>query len=78
MVNPRHDRIGGLPCYPSVAAIPGPVDTALLIVPKTRVADTLADCGAKGVKVATIISSGFAETGAAGLAEERALVALAA
>ena len=77
-VNPRHDDIGGLPCYPEVGAIPGPVDTALLIVPRTRVAAALAECGAKDIKTATIISSGFGETGPAGQVEERALVALAA
>jgi acetyltransferase len=76
-VNPRYESVGGLHCYPSVADIPGPVDAAVLIVPKARMAESLVDCGAKGVRVATIISSGYAESGAAGRAEEASLVALA-
>ncbi len=76
-VHPRFDSVAGLPCYPSVSAIPGAVDAALLIVPKDKVAAALADCAAKGVKAVTVISSGYAETGAAGRADEAALVGFA-
>lgn len=76
-VNPRFTTVGSLTCYPDLAAIPGVVDAALLVVPKGRVAAILAECGAKGVKAVTVISSGFAEVGAEGKAEELALVALA-
>jgi acyl-CoA synthetase (NDP forming) len=32
-VNPRYREIDGLPCYPSVGAVPGPVDLAIVFVP---------------------------------------------
>lgn len=76
-VNPRYQEIGGYPCFPSVAAIPEPVDAALLIVPKPRIMATLADCAVRGVKAATVISSGFAEAGPEGKAEEEAMVEFA-
>jgi acetyltransferase len=76
-VNPGYATVGEARCYSSAADIAGPVDVALIIVPKGRVAATLADCAAKGVKAAAIVSSGFAETGPAGKADELALVDLA-
>jgi acetate---CoA ligase (ADP-forming) len=33
LVNPRYDEIGGVPCYPAVAALPEAVDLALLALP---------------------------------------------
>jgi acetyltransferase len=76
-VNPRYETVGGLTCYPSVTAIPGDVDAALLAVPKARIADMLVECGARGVKAAVVISSGFAEAGPEGRADELAILALA-
>ncbi len=72
-VNPKHDELHGLPCYPSVAGIPGPVDAALIFVPKHALPDVLEECGAKGVRGAVILASGFSETGAEGRATEETL-----
>jgi acyl-CoA synthetase (NDP forming) len=47
--------------YPSVAALPEPVDLAVILVPAAYVVDALAQCGERGVKAAVVISSGFAE-----------------
>ncbi|MGH3437572.1 MAG: acetate--CoA ligase family protein [Sciscionella sp.] len=60
-VNPRYDGIDGLPCYPDVGALPGPVDVALVVVNADRVPTVLAECGKAGVQFAVVISSGFAE-----------------
>ena len=76
-VNPRRDEIAGLPCYPDVAAIPDPVDAALLFVPRAAVPEVLAQCGARGVGGAVILAGGYGETGAAGAAEEADLRAIA-
>jgi len=76
-VNPRYDKVGELVCYPSISAVPWHVDAALLIVPKERLAASLAECGTKGVKAVTVISSGFAESGTQGKIDELELVALA-
>src|ERR1700722_5292419 len=60
-VNPRHDSLGGLPCYALLKDIPGPVDLALVCVPASRVAAVIQECGDAGLPAAYIISSGFDE-----------------
>ena len=62
-VNPNADSIAGVPCYPSVAAVPETVDLVIISVPAPRVAAVLADAGAAGARAAVILSSGFDETG---------------
>jgi len=60
-VSRSHSEVQGLDAYPSVAAIPEPVDLAILIIPAEFVPDELERCAAAGVKAAMILSSGFAE-----------------
>ncbi|MFZ5633974.1 MAG: acetate--CoA ligase family protein [Bacillota bacterium] len=76
-VNPAHETINGMKCYPSVQDVPGEVDLAIVSVVADRVYHTLEECVAKGVKAAIIFSSGFAEVGPAGLAEQKRITALA-
>ncbi len=56
----------GLKAYPSVEALPQPVDLALLIVPAQYVPAELERCGRAGIRAAVILSSGFAEEGETG------------
>src|SRR5512145_733451 len=67
-VNPRYEEVAGHPCYPSVGAIPGPVDLAIISVPIEGTLAALRDCADKGVRAAVVFTSGFAETGAEGRA----------
>jgi acyl-CoA synthetase (NDP forming) len=67
-VNVKYTEVQGLPCYPDLASVPGPVDIAIVSVPARDVAATLAACAAKGVKGAVVFSSGFGEVGAEGRA----------
>jgi acyl-CoA synthetase (NDP forming) len=77
-VSRSHAEVQGLPAYPSVAAIPEPIDLAILIIPAEAVPDELERCGAAGVKAAMILASGFAEArGAAGAALQARVVAIA-
>lgn len=76
-VNPNYEEIAGLKCYPGVAAIDGPCDVALVAVNARAVPQALRDCGAKGVRFAVVLSSGFRETGEAGAALEREMLAAA-
>ena len=62
-VNPGYKQIEGIPCYPSVSAIPGHVDLAIVFIPARLVPATIEDCAAKGVPGVIIESGGFAETG---------------
>ncbi len=63
--------------HPSVKAIPGPVDLAIIAVRADVVASVLRECAEKGIKSAVVISAGFKEAGEAGtiLEEELAVVA---
>jgi acyl-CoA synthetase (NDP forming) len=76
-VNPRHPQIEGVACYASVAAIPGAVDLALVLVGADRVMGTLQDCAAKGVGYVVVHASGFGEMGARGTALENEMAAYA-
>ncbi|HYJ69235.1 MAG TPA: GNAT family N-acetyltransferase [Nocardioidaceae bacterium] len=76
-VNPQAEAVSGLPAYPSVQAIPGSVELAVIAVPAESVADVVLDCAAKGVHTLVVISSGFAETGEEGRKAQRRLLGLA-
>ncbi len=65
-VNPKADHIRSIRAYPSVSAIPGPVDLVVVCVPALAVPAVMEECGAKGVKAAIIISAGFREVGGEG------------
>ncbi len=72
-VNPKDKRILGLRCYPSVEAIPGRLDMALISLPAASSIEPLRECVKKGVGVAIVSSSGFGESGPEGAALEREL-----
>ncbi len=65
-VNPKAPAVGGLPAYPSVRALPGPVDLAVLAVPRDAVLGAVDDCAARGVRALVVITAGFAEVGPEG------------
>ncbi|MDO8356157.1 MAG: acetate--CoA ligase family protein [Nitrospirota bacterium] len=72
-VNPHATEIAGLPVFPSLRAIPGPVDLALIAVPPNAVLAVIDDCAAKQVPAAILITAGFAETGTLGISLEQQL-----
>ena len=57
LVNPRYDRIGELPCVPSLADLDEPVDLVLLGVPDAVLADQLAAAAAAGARSAVLFGS---------------------
>jgi len=73
-VHPRAAAIDGLRAYPTVAAIPGDVDLAVIVVPADLVNTVVDDCLAKGVKAIVVISAGFAEAGGQGETLQASLV----
>lgn len=73
-VNPGSDEIHGFRCYPSVTAIDGDVDLAVIVVPARFVEPVIHECGEKGIRAVIVISAGFKETGPAGASLERSLV----
>ncbi|MGP6191847.1 MAG: bifunctional acetate--CoA ligase family protein/GNAT family N-acetyltransferase [Vulcanimicrobiaceae bacterium] len=70
-INPNRERVLGLPSFPTVEAVPGPVDLAVIATPAQTVPDVISQCAAKGVKGAILLSSGFKESGPAGTALAR-------
>jgi acetyltransferase len=69
-VNPHRDSVLGTKSFPTVAAIPEPVDLAVIVTPAATVAAILQECADAGVRGAIVISAGFAEVGADGIARE--------
>jgi acyl-CoA synthetase (NDP forming) len=62
-VNPKYEEVLGLPCYPSLQAIPGIVDHVVVSIPAESALTLLDDCAAKGVKSVHFFTAGFRETG---------------
>ncbi|MBI1735375.1 MAG: GNAT family N-acetyltransferase [Candidatus Rokubacteria bacterium] len=73
-VNAHASAVQGAPAYPTIEAIPGPVDLAVVAVPAEQVVPVAAQCARKGVAALLVISAGFAETGAAGRERQSELV----
>jgi len=73
-VNPKAPVVHSIRAYPSVSAIPDPVDLAVIVVPKDLVLASAEECGRKGVKGLVVITAGFAEVGGEGAERERRLV----
>jgi len=65
-VNPKADFIHSIMAFPTVSAIPDPVDLAIIVVPSGDVLSVVDDCGKKGVKGLVVITAGFSETGEEG------------
>lgn len=63
LVNPKYQELYGRKCYPSVLAIPGPLDYVIVSVNANLVPKVIADCIEKGVRAAHIYTAGFGETG---------------
>ena len=73
-VNPGAHAIHSVRAWPSVSAIPEPVDVAVITVPKERVCDVAEECGAAGVRGLVVISAGFREVGGDGPDREKRLL----
>ncbi|MGD0766556.1 MAG: CoA-binding protein, partial [Dehalococcoidia bacterium] len=62
-INPHVEEVSGLRCYPSLTAIPGPVDHVISSIPATGVLQLMDDAAAKGVHSVHFFTAGFRETG---------------
>ncbi len=71
-VNPRRERIREVPCFPSLADLPEPVDAVAVAVPAEHVPATVASAADTGCGGAVVVSAGFGEI-AAGRELEREL-----
>lgn len=76
-VNPNRATVQGVPAFPSVVAIPHPVDLAVLAIPAAEAVGAVRECGEKGVRVVVALTGGFAELGEAGREVQDEMVAIA-
>jgi acyl-CoA synthetase (NDP forming) len=60
-VHPVRKEIFGRPCYPSLSALPKPVECAQICTPAHKVIDILIEIGKLGIKGAVVYASGFIE-----------------
>jgi acetyltransferase len=68
--------VAGHKAYPTLMAVPGDVDLAVVVVPAPAVPTVMRDAAAKGVPAVVVISGGFAESGPEGLRLQDELVAV--
>ncbi len=76
-VNPKYTQVLGIPCYPTLQDIEGPVDLVVVAVPARITPRVFEDIAAKGTKAVIVISGGFSETGPKGAEIENEIVAIA-
>ena len=75
-VHPRAHSVRGRPAFPTLRAIPGPVDLAVVVVPRDAVRPVIEDCAARNVPAVMVITAGFGEVDAEGRRLEDELAAL--
>ncbi|NES12876.1 MULTISPECIES: bifunctional GNAT family N-acetyltransferase/acetate--CoA ligase family protein [Micromonospora] len=73
-VHPTAATVAGLPAYPSAADAGAEIDLAVVAVAPEAATDVVADAAKAGAHGLVVISAGFAESGPAGAAAQRALV----
>jgi acetyltransferase len=69
-VNPKHREVCGLQAFPHIGQVPQAVDLAIVVTPANTVPDVIGECMNAGVKASIVISAGFRERGAEGVALE--------
>lgn len=72
-VNARSKTVLGEQAWPSVETLPEIPDHAFILLPPDAAIGAVEQCGDAGVKVATVLASGFSEGGAEGHAREARL-----
>ena len=76
-VNPKYRDIDGLACVPNVAALPAPVELAVIVTPPRTVPGLVDECGRAGIHAVVVITAGFGEAGDEGAALEAEVLAAA-
>ena len=69
-INPTADVILDLPVFASVTDVPDKIDLAVITVPVNLVSQVAEECGQKGIKALSVITSGFSEVGRKDLEDE--------
>jgi len=70
-INPKRNSVLGIRAYPSIREAPDKVDLAIIATPAESVPGIIQECSEANVKGAIVLSAGFKEIGAAGIALEQ-------
>ena len=73
-VNPKLDRIGELPCYRDIAALPEVPDVGIVLLGAERAHLAVRDLAARGTAAAIVLASGYTETGEEGARRQQQLL----
>ena len=65
-VNPKHEAVLGISCFPSVKSLPKTPDLAVITTNASAVPEIVEECGEAGIKGVIIMSAGFKEIGEEG------------
>ena len=77
-INPRHEAVMGITCYPDVMSLPRTPDLAVIATSAKLVPQLVRECGEAGINGIIILSAGFKESGHEGKKlEDQVLVELA-
>lgn len=76
-VNPHVSSVAGLRSYPTVSAIGGGVDLAVIAVGVRYLLEVVTDCARAGVRAAVLLTSGLGEVGGEGQQLQDRLVRIA-
>ncbi|MDV8070579.1 acetate--CoA ligase family protein [Rhodococcus sp. IEGM 1366] len=73
-VNPRRDIVQGEKAWPSLTDLPEVPEHVFIMTGSDTAVAAVEECGRLGVTVATVLASGFSESGPAGAERERRLI----
>ena len=65
-VNPKHEAVLGITCFPNVNNLPKTADLAIICTPAETVPGIVRECGEAGILGIIIMSAGFKEAGERG------------
>ncbi len=73
-INPNSPEVQGHKSYPDLKSLPEAPELAVIAVPGDAAVTAVSECAARGVKLTIVMTSGFGEVNADGLAKQRAMV----
>ena len=76
-INNRRPNVMGVKAYPSLEALPEPVELAVICTPAPTVPALIEECGKAGIRGVIVISAGFKELGEPGRVLEEQILEIA-
>lgn len=73
-INANYETVMSVKAYPSVLAVPGDIDLAVIAAPSTQILNIVDECGRKKIKGIIVIADGFREKDEQGAALEKEMV----